>query len=136
MIIKLYKILFWLSYTAVLITSLLPILGSLDQVNLGAGAITIRLDHFLHFSTYFLICMYYLFGRWKGLLLFKTYPLLKFIVVTLLLATVSEVVQLWAPSRAFTGIDLISNVAGIILGMVFVGIQDSRRKVQDSRLKT
>lgn len=61
--------------------------------------------------------MYYLLGICKGITLFRREPLLKFILLIVLLAIITEVVQLWIPDRAFNVFDMISNVAGLIAGM-------------------
>ena len=117
MLQKLFRAIFWFGYAAVLITSLLSIPGNLNRVKMGFGIATIRLDHLLHLIVYFLICIYYLAGLRKGLALFVNNALLKFITVILLLATVTEVVQLWVPYRTFNPLDWLSNVTGIVLGM-------------------
>jgi VanZ family protein len=50
-------------------------------------------------------------------------------MATLLLATISEVVQLWVPARSFNVMDWVANVAGILLGVIIIRIQDLRRKI-------
>lgn len=116
---KLYRSIFWIGYLAVLLTTFFPIAGELNKISFGPEAFQIRLDHLLHLLVYFLMCMYYLFGISKGIALFDRNSLSKFILLTLFLATVTEVVQLWVPERAFNVFDLISNATGIGLG-VFV----------------
>jgi VanZ family protein len=64
--------------------------------------------------------MYYLVGRKKNLFLFSANSLTKFILLLLLLATVTELVQLWVPERAFNPVDWISNVAGLVIGVVII----------------
>jgi glycopeptide antibiotics resistance protein len=129
---KFYRILYWFGYFSVLFTSLIPILGHLDKVKLGYGVFTVRLDHLLHFSVYFLICMYYLAGQWKKLSLFDTRPLQKFILATVLLALVSEIVQLWVPARAFNAMDIAANVAGIFVGVVLIKTLESGTKTPNT----
>jgi VanZ family protein len=131
MLQKFYKIIFWSGYTAVLITSVLKINWSLDKVHVNLVAFDLRLDHLLHLSAYFLICMYFLVGRWKELTLFENNALRKFIVVTVLLGTVTEFVQIFVPFRAFNVLDWVANLSGIMLGLLVIKIQDSRRKNQD-----
>lgn len=60
--------------------------------------------------------MYYLFGLMKGFILFEKSPLIKFFLLVMLLGTLTEVVQLWVPERAFNVFDLVSNVTGILIG--------------------
>ncbi len=120
---KLYKIVFWIGYTATLLVAFLPIAGNLSKTRINALVFDIRLDHLLHFGAYLLICLYYLAGRKPGYRLFEQKPLLKFLMVVLLLATVSEVVQLWVPVRAFNPFDLVTNVAGLAAGVTFILIK-------------
>jgi VanZ family protein len=128
---KLYKYTFWFGYTAVLITSILQFSWQLDKVHINLLAFNLRLDHLLHLAAYFLICMYFLVGQIKGFKLFENHSLGKFIAVTLLLATVTEFVQLWVPTRAFNVLDWVANVAGIVLGVVIIKIKDRRSKIED-----
>ncbi|MBW6492826.1 MAG: VanZ family protein [Lentimicrobium sp.] len=116
MLQTIYRSIFWFGYLAVLITTFLPVAGALNRTRLGPEAFSIRLDHLLHFLAYFLICMYYLFGQMKGWSLFRQNSHLKFVVVVLVLAIVTELVQLWVPARAFNVFDLVSNVAGVNIG--------------------
>jgi len=114
---RLYRSIFWIGYFAVLITTFIPIAGELNKINIGPDAFHIRLDHLLHLLVYFLICMFYLFGIRKGFTLFEKNSLRQFILLILLLATVTEVVQLWVPERVFNPVDWISNVAGVGIGV-------------------
>lgn len=111
-----YRIVFWLGYTAVLLTAFISIAGNFSRIKLGPEVFQVRLDHLLHLFVYFLICIYYLFGLRNGFALFETNTLRKFLLLVLFLATVTEVVQLWVPERAFNVFDLISNVAGVTIG--------------------
>jgi VanZ family protein len=128
MLQKLYKLLFWSGYTSVLLVSTLTLPWALDEIHIGKPEFYIRLDHLLHFSVYFLICMYYLFGRKKGLNLFLSRPTSHFLTAILLLATITEFVQLWVPTRSFNIMDWVANVSGIFLGMVVIKIKDRRLK--------
>ena len=124
---KIYRYLFWTGYAAVLITTFLPIAGELNKIHIGPGAFHIRLDHLLHLLVYFMICMYYLFGQMRGITLFRTNSLLKFVLLVLLLATFTEVVQLWVPERAFNVFDLVSNLAGVLVGTGVVRMAQRRK---------
>jgi VanZ family protein len=132
----LYKLFFWSGCLAVLTTAFIPIAGNLNKIRLGRGFFEIRLDHLLHLTVYFLICMYYLAGQWKGLKLFNTKALCKFIVVMVLLATISEVVQLWVPARTFNVMDWVANMAGILLGVLIIRIRFSRLNTKNCRFLT
>ena len=116
----LYRTIFWVGYLAVLITAFIPITGRLNEIEFGPESFHIRLDHLLHLAAYFLICIYYLAGRRKDLSLFAANPLIKFVVLVLFLALVTELVQLWVPERAFNVFDMIANVAGVVIGVGFI----------------
>lgn len=117
MLTKVYRALFWTGYFSVLVTTFIPINGRLNEINIGPESFQIRFDHLLHFAVYFLICMYYLAGLKMKIFLFEINPLKKFIILMLVLAIITELVQLWVPERVFNVFDLISNVSGVIVGM-------------------
>jgi len=119
-----YRTLFWIGYLAVLITTFIPIKGTLNKITFGLESFQIRLDHLLHFAFYFLICMYFLAGQRRELILFNSKPLLKFILLIFILATVTELVQLWVPERAFNPLDWMANVAGIVVGVGIIKVTE------------
>jgi VanZ family protein len=122
-----YKFLFWFGCAAVLLTSMIRIPGNILNDKISYGNLTIRFDYMLHLVVYFLIVVYFLAGQWKGLVLYRKNALLKFIMVILFLATVTEVVQLWVPARTFNPLDWLSNVAGVILGVGVKRLLGTRR---------
>ena len=117
---KIYRRIFWAGYIAVIVAATLPFFGNLDKTRVELVLFEIRLDHLLHFFAYFIISMYYVGGRILEMDLFNRRSLVKFLTVTVLLATVTEVIQLWVPSRAFNIFDWLSNVTGIFAG-IFIG---------------
>lgn len=125
MLTKAYRSIFWTGYLAVLVTTFIPIAGSLNEINIGPESFQIRLDHLLHIAVYFFICMYFLAGEKMELSLFKENPFKKFILLVIFLAIITEVVQLWVPERAFNIFDLLSNVAGVIAGMGVIRVTQS-----------
>jgi VanZ family protein len=124
---KVYKYTFWVGYFAVLIASFLSIKGGLSKIYIGPVSIHMRLDHLLHLFVYFLICLYFLFGQYKALILFKTNSLLKFTFLITILGTITELVQLWVPERTFNVFDLVSNMAGVIIGLAVIKMMQRRK---------
>lgn len=122
MLTKVYRALFWTGYFSVLVTTFIPISGRLNEINIGPESFQIRFDHLLHFAVYFLICMYYLVGFKMKIFLFDINPLREFIILVLVLAIITELVQLWVPERVFNVFDLISNVSGVIAGVGVIRI--------------
>ena len=117
MLTKVYRALFWTGYLSVLVTTFIPINGRLNEINIGPESFQIRFDHLINFAVYFLIFMFFLSGLKMKIFLFEINPLKKFIILMLVLAIITELVQLWVPERVFNVFDLISNVSGVIVGM-------------------
>jgi VanZ family protein len=125
MLTKAYRSIFWTGYLAVLVTTFIPIAGSLNEINIGPESFQIRLDHLLHIAVYFFICMYFLAGTKMKIYLFDNSPFKKFIFLIIFLAIITEMVQLWVPDRAFNIFDLLSNVTGVIAGMGVIRVTQS-----------
>ena len=123
-----YRFVFFFGYTTVLITALIPMSGGLSKISLGPELIQIRLDHFLHFSVYFLICIYFLLGVRLELHLFKVHSISKFAFLVLFLAIGSELLQIWVPSRAFNIFDMISNILGFFVGLWIIKVKNRQKK--------
>ena len=126
---KLYRYIFWSGYGAVLITAFLPLSINVDKIKFGPDIFEIRLDHMLHFGAYFLISMYYLYGKIKGLRLFRKESIFSFLAVTIFLATITEVVQIWVPVRSFNVFDGVANVTGLLAGLAVVRLFLKRRQI-------
>lgn len=120
MLKKSYSLVFWIGYLLVFITALINVGGTYNDYNIRVGFFRIRLDHMLHFTVYLFICIYYFVGQLKGLYLFSSHPLRKFILLVFLLASVTEIIQLWAPGRSFSMLDMTSNLAGLGTGIVII----------------
>jgi VanZ family protein len=125
---KIYRYVFWAGYSAVLIAAFLPISVSTKKIHLGPDVFEVRLDHLLHFSVYFLIGMYFLAGKILGLTLFGKHSAEKFLGSILFLAIVTELVQIWVPSRSFNIFDMLSNAVGVISGVLLAGVVSLKGK--------
>jgi VanZ family protein len=128
---KIFRYIFWTGYLTVLITAFIPLGWDFAKIKIGPEAFHIRLDHLLHLAAYLLICMYYLFGLRKGLTLFNKNSLRKFVLLILLLGTITEVVQIWIPSRSFNVFDMAANVAGVVAGVGIVSLM--QRRLRDEK---
>lgn len=117
---KLYRLTFFLGYVSVLVVTFVPVFGNLSSIEIGPDIFKIRLDFFLHFAVYFVICLYYLVGLKFGYTLFRKNAFPKFLSMLFLLAILTEVVQIWIPLRSFNIFDLLSNIFGIIIGMIVI----------------
>ena len=128
MLEKIFRYVFWGGYFAVLLTTFIPVAGELNKIHIGPEAFHIRLDHLLHLLVYFLISMYYLFGLRMDFKLFKKYSFIRFFLLILFLGTFTEAVQLWVPDRAFNIFDLISNMVGLIIGIMIILLAQRKPK--------
>jgi len=106
--------------------SLLPVAGGLNTIQLGLNPFQIRLDYVLHFMVYFFICLYYILGRLNGVYIFRKKSLKKYILAVLFLALVTEIVQIWIPSRSFNIIDSVYNFLGLSLGYLCIKINKAK----------
>jgi VanZ family protein len=73
--------------------------------------------------------MYLFVGQRNGLILFRHHSLIKFLIIIFILATISEVVQLWVPARAFNPMDWVANMGGVMLGLVVMYLFRAKKKV-------
>ena len=62
------------------------------------------------------------------LTLFGSKSAIKFLTCILLLAIVTELVQIWVPSRSFNIFDMVSNVVGVISGVLIAGVLKIKTK--------
>ena len=85
-----------------------------------------HLDKILHTIVYFLICIYYIAGGYFGFYLFNVNQFQKFLIAILLLAFLTEGVQLFVPYRAFSFFDMLANILGIGIGLVVIYLQKAK----------
>jgi VanZ family protein len=117
----------------VLVTAFVPLKYDLHNKTISVITFEFHLDQVLHAAVYLLICLYFLAGQFLGLTLFKENSFKRFILAVLILATVSEAVQLFVPSRAFNFFDWFSNIIGICVGVIVIlGVERLRRMDQVS----
>ena len=101
-----------------LIASFITLKNDLHKITFDVISFKFHLDQVLHTVVYFLICMYFLAGNHFGLTLFKDNSIKWFLLVVLFLATFTEVIQLFVPSRAFNVFDMLANVIGVGVGLM------------------
>lgn len=105
---------------AVLVAAFIPLKHDLHDKTISIITIKFHFDQVLHAVVYLLICLYFLTGQFLGLALFKENSFKKFILTILILATVTEAVQIFVPSRAFNFFDWLANVVGIVIGLMVI----------------
>jgi VanZ family protein len=125
---KVHRYIFWIGYLLVFAESFVTLKVDLHKITFGGPSFKFHLDQIFHAIVYFLICMYFLFGEFLGLRLFKNNSFLKFLVVILVLATVTEGVQAVVPERSWNAFDWVANIVGIVIGVLV--ISTVRRKAE------
>jgi VanZ family protein len=61
--------------------------------------------------------------------LFKTNSLKKFTILIFYLGTITELIQLWVPERTFNVFDLLSNIAGLLIGLGVIIVAGRKFKI-------
>lgn len=118
------KYLFWLWVIALLILNVMP-MSSRTNANLSCNRVVFRLDYLVHMITFVAFAWAFVLGQVTKRPVFEKHSLLKYVSVVILSSIGFELVQLLIPSRAFNPMDLMFNLFGVFLGLVFVGF--SRR---------
>jgi VanZ family protein len=106
------NLLFWLYILSIFLLAVLPINSQDNMVLNHTYVVHIRVDHLLHgvqFLPWFLLGIYC-----------RQIPVYKLLIIGLLLAILTEGIQYFLPYRAFNINDMISNVFGVVAGLVIL----------------
>jgi hypothetical protein len=120
MLQKIYRTIFWVGYVMVFVAAFIPFKKDLHEITFNIVSFKFHFDQVLHTFVYLLICLYFPAGQYLGLTLFKNNSFKKFLLVILVLATVTEAVQLAVPSRTFNFFDIVANLIGIGVGLLVI----------------
>ena len=124
---KIYRSVFWLGYLMVFAAAFVPLKIELHKITINIVSFEFHFDQVLHSVVYLLICLYFSAGQHLGVTLFKNDSFKKFLVVILVLAVVTEVVQLAVPYRAFNFFDMAANLVGVGVGILVMGVFGKRK---------
>jgi VanZ family protein len=124
---KIYRSVFWLGYIMVFTLAFIPFKKDLHEITFNIVTFKFHFDQVLHVVVYFLICLYFVAGQYLGLTLFNLDSFKKFILAVLILATITEGVQLIIPYRAFNLFDYVANLVGIGVGLVVIWLFGRRK---------
>lgn len=123
---KIYRLIFWVGYVLVFAAALIPLNRDLHKFTIGIASFKFHFDQFLHVVVYLMICLYFSVGKNMGLTLFKDNSYNRFLIMVLILATITEVIQLTVPSRSFNVFDWLSNLIGIGIGLLLTRLTGIR----------
>lgn len=116
---KLYKVLFWVWGSIVLILSSLP---SIPTQKINIWNEPFRLDYLEHFGVFLIWGGFFILWKMKPLGSFKIKNHIWAILGTLVFSCVDEIHQIWIPGRTFNPLDLMYNSLGLIIAYALVPI--------------
>jgi hypothetical protein len=123
---SIYRSVFWLGYALVFAVAFVPLKADLHKIIITVVSFKLHFDQVLHLVVYFLICLYFPAGQYFGFTLFNENSFRKFLIVILVLALVTETIQLVLPYRTFNLFDVGANLVGIIGGLVVIKLIKKR----------
>lgn len=119
------KWLFWGWLIIVVFLNVVPLGNELNQ-DLTTKRFVFRLDYVVHSLTFLVFAWIWVLGKIKNVCWFESYEVLKFGGIVFVSAMVIELLQIFVPYRTFNPMDMIANLFGAILTLLFIFI--SHRK--------
>jgi VanZ family protein len=128
--------LFWIYTVSIPLLAILPINGSNSRLN-NTYIVSIRLDYILHVGIFILWLILYKLAYNSRIAAYSKNEILRLIVLIVLFAILSEVVQSLIPYRSFNINDLIANLVGAFIGILLLFIKpgNASEKLADTRQK-
>ena len=111
---QLFGIVFWLWFSFILIISLIPNIFPME-ISVEEQK-TIRLDYLFHFIAYGILGLFFLLWKSDKEFRLPVKTIWIFLIGGFLLASLSELSQLFIPGRSFNPYDFISNNLGVLAG--------------------
>ena len=122
--------LFWGWLIIVLAMNVIPLGNDLNRI-IHKPIYEFRLDYLIHFVSFLVFIPLYLIGERQGNPIFNHKPVLRYILIVGGSAIISECLQYLLPYRTFNPMDMIANLFGAILTLLFIFI--SHRRHQEHR---
>jgi VanZ family protein len=114
--IKSFKIAFWVYLLAIVVVSVIPSAG-ITRVNINNSIY--RVDYALHALAFFILPILAFLAA-SNKLGFSSKLWWFMIILSLLVAILTEFVQIYVPGRRFNPLDIYSNLLGLLIGVVTV----------------
>ena len=115
---KTLSILFVVYASLLLLASILPAFGALNKAKVDL-LFELRFDYFIHFCAYFGFYFLLIISNFSRKFIISKKEFLFFVVLTLLFSIVTEIIQHFLSYRTFNPLDMLSNVLGVVLGILF-----------------
>ena len=129
--------LFWGWLIVVLILNVVPLGNELNQ-DLTTKRFVFRLDYVVHSLTFLIFAWIWVLGKIKNVCWFESYEVLKFGGIVFVSAVGIELLQIFVPYRTFNPMDMMANLFGAILTILFIFIshrehRDHRKMINNTR---
>lgn len=115
--VKPYSIYLFIVWAVIIMTA--SSIPSLPTLRIRAGEFSLRLDYLTHAAIYAVLAFLGYLSFSNRSLILKPPRLLLVTLSLIVFASVDEFHQKYIPGRTFNPIDLISNITGIIIVLVF-----------------
>jgi VanZ family protein len=110
---------FWFYTILIPILAVLPLNGANGTLN-NNYFISIRLDHVLHIGLFALWLVLYKLAYFTGKSFYRKSDTITFIALVTLFALSCEFIQALVPYRSFNINDLLANLIGVFIGLLFL----------------
>lgn len=114
---KLFKVLFWLWGLIIFILSSLPNIPT-QKINIWDEPF--RLDYLEHFGVFAIWGTFFIIWNSSSAGVFGIRKYYRAIMGLIIFACADEIHQIWIPGRTFNPLDLIYNVAGLLIVFYFI----------------
>ena len=122
------KWLFWGWLIMMLILNVVPLENELNQ-DLTTIRFIFRLDYVVHSLTFLVFAWIWVFGKIKNICWFENYEVLKFGGIVFVSAIGLELLQILIPYRTFNPMDMMANLFGAILTLLFIFISHRKHRI-------
>ena len=114
------KWLFWGWLIIVVFLNVVP-LGNETNRSLSSNKLfKFRLDYVVHSLTFLVFAWIWVLGKIRDVCWFESYEILKFGGIVFVSAMGIELLQIFVPYRTFNPMDMIANLFGALLAMLFI----------------
>ena len=127
--ISIEKMLFWGWLIVVLVLNVVPLGNETNRGLSGNKIFQFRMDYVVHSLTFLVFAWIWVLGKIKNVCWFESYEVLKFGVILFVAAMGIELLQIFVPYRTFNPMDMMANLFGAILTLLFIFISHRKHRI-------
>ena len=116
------KLLFWGWLILVVILNVVPLENETNRSLSSNKIFQFRLDYVVHSLSFLVFAWIWVLGKIKDVCWFESYEVLKFGGIIFVWVVGIELLQIFVPYRTFNPMDMMANLFGAILAMLFIFI--------------